>query len=143
MKLLAYRSRSSAEPRVGLLSSDEKHVTALKDPKTGAPIRDLFDVIEDWDQLSSYVHAAGKGAVTNGAANGATTGVSSSSSESIAEVEILPPLRGRDLLAVGKNYAEHAKEFNASGYDSSDKKDIPDFREYASDDNSLDVAISF
>jgi len=36
-------------------------------------------------------------------------------------VNILPPLSGRDVLAVGKNYGEHAKEFNASGYDASDK----------------------
>lgn len=38
---------------------------------------------------------------------------------------ILAPLRGRDVLAIGKNYTEHAKEFNASGYDSSDKVDMP------------------
>jgi len=40
-------------------------------------------------------------------------------------VQILPPLSGRDVLAVGKNYSEHAKEFNASGYDASDKVDMP------------------
>ncbi|KAJ4388560.1 hypothetical protein N0V93_006018 [Gnomoniopsis smithogilvyi] len=40
-------------------------------------------------------------------------------------VEILAPLRDRDVLAIGKNYSEHAKEFNASGYDSSDKNDMP------------------
>ncbi|KAK5079776.1 hypothetical protein LTR70_007588 [Exophiala xenobiotica] len=40
-------------------------------------------------------------------------------------VNILPPISGRDILAIGKNYSEHAKEFNASGYDSSDKVDMP------------------
>jgi 2-keto-4-pentenoate hydratase/2-oxohepta-3-ene-1,7-dioic acid hydratase in catechol pathway len=40
-------------------------------------------------------------------------------------VKILPPISGRDILAVGKNYTEHAKEFNKSGYDSSDKVDQP------------------
>lgn len=40
-------------------------------------------------------------------------------------VNILPPISGRDVLAVGKNYSEHAKEFNASGYDASDKIDMP------------------
>lgn len=40
-------------------------------------------------------------------------------------VRILPPLSGRDILCVGKNYAEHAKEFNSSGFDSSDKVDQP------------------
>jgi 2-keto-4-pentenoate hydratase/2-oxohepta-3-ene-1,7-dioic acid hydratase in catechol pathway len=42
-----------------------------------------------------------------------------------SSVKILAPLTGRDILCVGKNYSEHAKEFNSSGYDSSDKVDIP------------------
>ena len=40
-------------------------------------------------------------------------------------VKLLPPIAGRDVLAVGKNYMEHAKEFNSSGFDSSDKVDRP------------------
>lgn len=40
-------------------------------------------------------------------------------------VKILRPISGRDVLAVGKNYFEHAIEFNSSGYDSSDKTDQP------------------
>ncbi|KAI0441691.1 hypothetical protein F4803DRAFT_522240 [Xylaria telfairii] len=40
-------------------------------------------------------------------------------------VKVLPTISGRDVLAVGKNYMEHAKEFNSSGYDSSDKVDRP------------------
>jgi 2-keto-4-pentenoate hydratase/2-oxohepta-3-ene-1,7-dioic acid hydratase in catechol pathway len=44
---------------------------------------------------------------------------------SACSVKILPPLSGRDVLCVGKNYAEHAKEFNSSGFDSSDKVDQP------------------
>ncbi|KAF3386364.1 putative protein YisK [Penicillium rolfsii] len=40
-------------------------------------------------------------------------------------VKLLPPISGRDILAVGKNYAEHAVEFNKSGYDCSDKVDQP------------------
>lgn len=43
----------------------------------------------------------------------------------LSTVKILPPIDGRDILAVGKNYSEHAKEFNQSGYDSSDKVDQP------------------
>ncbi|KAJ4151005.1 hypothetical protein LMH87_011726 [Akanthomyces muscarius] len=43
----------------------------------------------------------------------------------LSSVKLLAPVSGRDVLAVGKNYAEHAKEFNASGYDASDKADIP------------------
>lgn len=40
-------------------------------------------------------------------------------------LQVLAPLRDRDVLAIGKNYAEHAKEFNASGYDASDRNDLP------------------
>lgn len=40
-------------------------------------------------------------------------------------VKLLAPISGRDILCVGKNYAEHAKEFNKSGFDSSDKTDQP------------------
>ena len=40
-------------------------------------------------------------------------------------VMLLAPIVGRDILAVGKNYSEHAKEFNASGYDASDSVDMP------------------
>ena len=39
--------------------------------------------------------------------------------------KLLAPINGRDVLCVGKNYAAHAKEFNSSGYDSSDKVDQP------------------
>jgi 2-keto-4-pentenoate hydratase/2-oxohepta-3-ene-1,7-dioic acid hydratase in catechol pathway len=42
-----------------------------------------------------------------------------------SSVQLLPPINGRDILCVGKNYSEHAKEFNKSGFDSSDKVDQP------------------
>lgn len=40
---------------------------------------------------------------------------------SLQDVKLLPPIAGRDVLCVGKNYAEHAEEFHSSGFDSSDK----------------------
>jgi 2-keto-4-pentenoate hydratase/2-oxohepta-3-ene-1,7-dioic acid hydratase in catechol pathway len=43
----------------------------------------------------------------------------------LSSIHLLPPISGRDILAVGKNYSEHAVEFNSSGYDSSDKVDQP------------------
>jgi 2-keto-4-pentenoate hydratase/2-oxohepta-3-ene-1,7-dioic acid hydratase in catechol pathway len=42
-----------------------------------------------------------------------------------SSIKILPPFTGRDILCVGKNYSDHAKEFNSSGFDSSDKVDTP------------------
>lgn len=65
--------------------------------------------------------------------------------ESLDIVEILAPLRGRDVICVGKNYREHAewvrslfklvkyvgwrssREFHNSGFDNSDNKAQPDF----------------
>ncbi|KKP07177.1 hypothetical protein THAR02_00713 [Trichoderma harzianum] len=70
---------------------------------SGYPIKDLYQVIE-----------AGPSQI-----------IASGSTLPLSSVKILAPLMGRDVLAVGKNYMEHAKEFNASGYDSSDKVDKP------------------
>jgi len=42
-------------------------------------------------------------------------------------VRLLAPLRPRNnIMAVGRNYHAHAKEFSASGFDASEKKVIPD-----------------
>lgn len=41
------------------------------------------------------------------------------------QFELLAPFPERNIIAIGKNYREHAKEFNKSGFDSSDNTDIP------------------
>lgn len=51
---------------------------------------------------------------------------------SLDSVELLPPIRqpSKNILCVGKNYREHAKEFARSGFDSSQTKndsEIPDY----------------
>lgn len=71
---------------------------------SGTPVRSLYEVIEAG---SSQIRA------------------SPSQPLPLSSVKLLPPISGRDVLAVGKNYMEHAKEFNSSGYDSSDKVDRP------------------
>jgi 2-keto-4-pentenoate hydratase/2-oxohepta-3-ene-1,7-dioic acid hydratase in catechol pathway len=41
---------------------------------------------------------------------------------------LLAPLRPRkNVIAVGRNYLDHAQEFSASGFDASEKQMIPDF----------------
>ncbi|KAH8723445.1 fumarylacetoacetate hydrolase-like protein [Phaeosphaeriaceae sp. PMI808] len=70
---------------------------------SGTPLEDIYQVIE----------------------TGSVDFISSSEFIPASSVEILPPLTRRDVLCVGKNYAEHAKEFNNSGFDSSDKVDQP------------------
>lgn len=72
---------------------------------SGTPLRDLYQVI-----------AAGEENIIPGVGEWPI---------SIDSVKLLPPICGRDILAVGKNYPEHASEFNKSGYDSSDKVDQP------------------
>ncbi|KAK6364745.1 hypothetical protein LTS17_011850 [Exophiala oligosperma] len=98
----AFKVRGSNTPRIGSFDFDSGKLSPLT-YASGTSIRSLYEVIE-----------AQKGDI-----------VKSDESFSVDEVELLPPIYGRDILAVGKNYADHAKEFNASGYDSSDKFDQP------------------
>jgi 2-keto-4-pentenoate hydratase/2-oxohepta-3-ene-1,7-dioic acid hydratase in catechol pathway len=45
----------------------------------------------------------------------------------LSEVTLLAPLRPRkNIIAVGRNYRDHAKEFSDSGFDASEKQMIPD-----------------
>lgn len=45
----------------------------------------------------------------------------------LEEVRLLAPIRPRkNVIAVGRNYRDHAAEFSASGFDASEKQMIPD-----------------
>ncbi|CEI70852.1 hypothetical protein FVEN_g672 [Fusarium venenatum] len=104
MQYVAYLHPNLVVPRVG-------HFDLAKDTiqplcfTSGTPVSDLYEVI----------------------AAGASQIIFDSGSEVLLakDVKLLPTISGRDILAVGKNYMEHAKEFNSSGYDSSDKTDRP------------------
>ncbi|KAL1967839.1 hypothetical protein VTN77DRAFT_2528 [Rasamsonia byssochlamydoides] len=72
---------------------------------SGTPLRDLYQVIAAGDE--NIIPGVGESPIP------------------LDSVKILPVISGRDILAVGKNYPEHATEFNRSGYDSSDKVDQP------------------
>lgn len=101
---ISYRlDDGTGRTRVGHLDQENNTVTPLAFA-SGTLVTDLFQIIE-----------AGEDDLIPG---GKPFPLSDS-------LEILAPLRGRDVLAIGKNYSEHAKEFNASGYDSSDKNDLP------------------
>lgn len=101
-KYAAFTRLDSGISQIGHLDVDKGTIQPLSF-LSGSPIQDLYQVIE-----------AGPLQI---AASGSALPVSS--------VKLLAPISGRDVLAVGKNYMEHAKEFNASGYDSSDKVDRP------------------
>ncbi|KAK5689001.1 hypothetical protein LTS10_000981 [Elasticomyces elasticus] len=89
--------------RIGHLDQEKASITPLAF-ESGTPIENLYQVIEVGED--------------NIIAGGEPFPLTDS-------LNVLAPISGRDVLAVGKNYSEHAKEFNASGYDSSDKVDIP------------------
>jgi 2-keto-4-pentenoate hydratase/2-oxohepta-3-ene-1,7-dioic acid hydratase in catechol pathway len=88
--------------RIGYLDFEASTIQPLSFA-SGTPIRDLYQVIE----VGEANIAAGGGRIP------------------LSSVKLLPPISGRDVLAVGKNYIDHAKEFNRSGFDSSDKVDQP------------------
>lgn len=87
--------------RVGHLDSATGSVTPIAF-QSGTAVEDLYQLIEAGE--TNVVRSDGEPFVLDDS------------------VEVLAPFRGRDILAIGKNYSEHAKEFNASGYDSSKYK---------------------
>jgi 2-keto-4-pentenoate hydratase/2-oxohepta-3-ene-1,7-dioic acid hydratase in catechol pathway/pimeloyl-ACP methyl ester carboxylesterase len=99
---VAYHDSRTQQDRIGHydLTSGTIHPLTFK---SGTPISNLYQVIEA----------------------GSSNIISSGQPINSSDVRILPPLASRDILCVGKNYFDHAKEFNSSGFDSSDKVDIP------------------
>ncbi|KAI9688518.1 MAG: hypothetical protein M1822_001467 [Bathelium mastoideum] len=103
MNFVAYElTDGTKRTRVGHLDYASNRITPLA-YASGTPLSDLYQVFAI--DHKSVVSAGEPFARDN--------------------VKLLAPIRGRDVLAVGKNYSEHAKEFNASGYDASDNIDIP------------------
>lgn len=99
---VAYIDRYTLRPRIGHYNLEDDIIQPLSFT-SGTPIDNLYQVIE----------AGFSNIIPDGLPFQALT------------VKLLPPISGRDVLAVGKNYMEHAKEFNSSGFDSSDKVDVP------------------
>jgi 2-keto-4-pentenoate hydratase/2-oxohepta-3-ene-1,7-dioic acid hydratase in catechol pathway len=100
---VAYREPIAlGEKRIGSLDLDKLIIQPLAFA-SGTLIQDLYQVIEI------------------GEANVKPSG----EPIPLSLVELLPPIGGRDVLAVGKNYLDHAREFNSSGYDASYRIDMP------------------
>ncbi|KAI1175787.1 hypothetical protein F4777DRAFT_295782 [Nemania sp. FL0916] len=100
---IAYVNPETGIEQIGHLDIEKNTIQPLS-LRSGTPVRNLYQVIE---------------------AGSADKLVVAGPPVSADSVKILPAISGRDVLAVGKNYMEHAKEFNSSGYDSSDKVDRP------------------
>ncbi|KAF9879488.1 hypothetical protein CkaCkLH20_03031 [Colletotrichum karsti] len=99
----AFHRQDGSSPQIGHLDPAQQTIQPLTF-LSGTPVENLYQVIEAG---SENIIAAAIPAIP------------------LKDVKLLPPISGRDVLAVGKNYMEHAKEFNSSGYDSSDKVDKP------------------
>lgn len=99
---VAYHDRLIRKNLVGHYNLTAKTIQPLSFT-SGTPITNLYQVIEAGD--------------SNIASAGAPIDIN--------KVDVLPPFASRDVLCVGKNYFDHAKEFNNSGFDSSDKVDVP------------------
>ncbi|TEA19171.1 Uncharacterized protein C8034_v010234 [Colletotrichum sidae] len=99
----AFHRQDGSSPQIGHLDHEQRTIQPLAF-LSGTRVENLYQVIE-----------AGADNIV----------ASSEPAIPVEHVKILPPISGRDVLAVGKNYMEHAKEFNSSGYDSSDKVDRP------------------
>ncbi|KAJ5713573.1 uncharacterized protein N7483_010754 [Penicillium malachiteum] len=99
---VAYQEPGSG-PRIGHLDFKTSKITPLSF-QSGTPLKSLYQVIGIGEK---GVNASGEPSL------------------SLSSVKHLPPISGRDVLVVDKNYVDHAKEFNSSGYDASDKIDQP------------------
>ena len=99
---VAYHDRLVRKNLVGHYDLTAKTIQPLSFT-SGTPITNLYQVVEA----------------------GESNTVSAGAPLDVNEVDILPPFALRDVLCVGKNYFDHAKEFNNSGFDSSDKVDVP------------------
>lgn len=98
----SYLDPEQQTSRIGSLSDDGKKIQPLSF-RSGTPLSNLYEVIEAGsDRIIPFGEPL-----------------------QASETKIQAPINGRDILCVGKNYAAHAKEFNKSGYDSSDKVDQP------------------
>jgi 2-keto-4-pentenoate hydratase/2-oxohepta-3-ene-1,7-dioic acid hydratase in catechol pathway len=90
----------------GLGVLDGETVVDLSD--SGLP-NDTIDLIAQWDQAKTE-HATDQGPRLP-----------------VAGVRLLAPLAPRkNIIAVGRNYRDHAREFSDSGFDASEKQMIPE-----------------
>lgn len=104
MRLVTFEFDS--RKHTGVLDGDE--VIALSGGTSALPA-DMVDLIAGWSPAATQaVMAVG-------------------SRHPLASVRLLAPLQVRkNVIAVGRNYRDHAKEFSDSGFDASEKQMIPD-----------------
>jgi 2-keto-4-pentenoate hydratase/2-oxohepta-3-ene-1,7-dioic acid hydratase in catechol pathway len=106
-----------------------KLVTFIKNRKTcigrldtdGHAVQDLSSIVpEQSGDMLAFIRGASQSLAAAARCEAAWTPIES--------VELVAPINrpARNIFCVGKNYREHAKEFNASGFDSSAKEIVPE-----------------
>ena len=91
--------------RAGIVRQD-----AVADLSATELPRDTVDIIAGWDPAEIEAAVADAPVIP------------------LSDVRLLAPVVPRkDVVAVGRNYRDHAAEFSASGFDASEKQVIPDF----------------
>ena len=107
MKLATIRREGSAQ--VALVDSDEARVWPVAPPAWAPASFGMLDVIRGFRDLRDGLRPQGAGIP-------------------LSEVELLAPIPQprRNLMCVGKNYHEHAKEFANSGFDATAKEVVPE-----------------
>ncbi|KAJ0155435.1 Uncharacterized protein HZ326_2330 [Fusarium oxysporum f. sp. albedinis] len=106
-------------------TSNIMQYAAYVQPNTGLPRIGHFDLANGTIQPLSFISGTPVTDLYQVIAAGASRIIPDGEALAAKDVKLLPTISGRDIMAVGKNYMEHAKEFNSSGYDSSDKTDRP------------------
>ena len=106
MKLITYENGS--DPQVGVLQNGAVRDIVAAD---SAVPRSLLDVIRAGDDLLAHIRGVAVDAP----------------SIPLTDVTLLAPIPrpARNVIAVGRNYRDHAKEFSDSGFDASEKEVIP------------------
>ena len=111
MRLITYKNRRDKATYVGVLVNDDLEVVSLSD--NGFP-SDMNEIVRLGSSgLTKFRELLDTNPKTL----------------SISEIDLLAPIPRplRNIMCVGKNYHDHAKEFYGSGFDSSGKKAVADF----------------
>lgn len=104
MKLVTFESVSG--PAIGLLDGEE--IVSLADPALPSAMVDFVALGEEGLQRAEALQRTAPRIP-------------------LAEARLLAPIRPRNnVMCVGKNYHEHAREFAGSGFDASAKQTVPD-----------------
>lgn len=91
--------------RAGIVAEDQ-----MIDLSSSSLPVDTIDIIASWDEPTIAV------------------GISSAPRYPMTEIRLLAPIQPRkNVMAVGRNYRDHALEFTASGFDAAQSQVIPDY----------------